>query len=246
MSDDDEYEIPLQDQRVFGSGIKRRRVKFVPSTSGATSSVTSSTTPANSISDMYLRLVLPEGSEDDASIGNANFMVEHNKGEEISVSTCEICNLPLSSPPSAKSTTLRDGVADTGLSTSVPVSTTNPHEASFAHQVCLQHSHPPSHVDRNRKGLAYLSSYGWNPDSRFGLGASGQGIQNPIKVKPKDDKMGIGVVLPPESERRKTEKPTRLDAGKIKKLDEKDRKRTERLRQTFYQNEDVERYLGGG
>jgi hypothetical protein len=100
----------------------------------------------------------------------------------------------------------------------------------LAHQVCLTHSHPPSHLDRNRKGLAYLSSYGWDPDARVGLGASGQGIQYPIKSKPKDDKLGIGVVLPKEADRRKKEKVEKLDAGKIRKLHEKDKKKAERLR----------------
>ena len=121
-----------------------------------------------------------------------------------------------------------------------------PHEASLAHQVCLIPSYPPSHLDRNRKGLAYLSAYGWDPDSRLGLGATGHGIRFPIKTKRKDDKMGIGMVLPKEGDRRKKEKVEKLDAGKIRKLHEKDKKKGEKLRETFYRNDDMARYLGGG
>jgi len=245
MSDEDTYEIPLQDQRVFGAGIKRKRVQFVPSSS-TPSSLPPTGTPAKSVSDFYLKLVLPgdsKGTKDtkdspeaksDTSIG-----LSVSQGEEAANSQiCEICNLPLSA-------TVSGDDAETTDTSSEPVrSKSRPHEASLAHQVCLTHSFPPSHLDRNRKGLAYLSSYGWDPDARFGLGASGQGIQFPIKTKPKDDKMGIGVVLPKKGEIKKKEKLEKLDAGKVKKLYEKDKKKTERLREMFYQSEDVERYLG--
>lgn len=112
--------------------------------------------------------------------------------------------------------------------------------------MCLNHSHPPSHVDRNRKGYTYLSSYGWDPDSRLGLGASGQGIQFPIKTRPKDDKLGIGVVLPKEGEIIKKVKIQKLDAGKVRKMHENDKRKGEKLREMFYRSDDIERYLGGG
>ena len=237
MSDDDTYEIPLQDQRVFGAGIKRKRVKFVPSAASSSAPPTSSGASAQSISDFYLRLVLPSADESPKDTPAASSILPNFDGprpEQPGNQLCEICNLPLATP-------------DGGASEEVdPVAKGRPHEASLAHQVCLTHSHPPSHLDRNRKGLAYLSSYGWDPDARVGLGASGQGIQYPIKPKPKDDKLGIGVVLPKEADRRKKEKVEKLDAGKIRKLHEKDKKKAEKLREMFYRNDDVERYLGGG
>ncbi|PQE16305.1 G-patch domain-containing protein [Rutstroemia sp. NJR-2017a WRK4] len=210
MEDEDTYEIPLQDQRVFGAGIKRKRVQFVPSTSTSSSTLESisnpaSTSSAKSISDLYLRLVLPQDLPD-----------TQDGAQDAQV--CEVCKLPINS--------------DSDAATSSSTSKVRPHEASLAHQ------------DRNRKGLAYLSSYGWDPDARQGLGANGQGIQFPVKTKPKDDKLGIGVVLPKEGERRKKEKPEKLDAGKVRKLYEKDKKRAEKLREMFYRNDDVERYLG--
>ncbi|EPE35746.1 hypothetical protein GLAREA_05084 [Glarea lozoyensis ATCC 20868] len=248
MSDDDEYEIPLQDQRVFGAGIKRKGVKFVPSSLSATADLPSGNTSAKSISDFYLGLVLSSDSKkaDASSKTDGNTELKGQEMGESSVEQiCEVCNLPLLSAPSTSNST-QDGTDSTHSITVSNDNKSHPHEASLAHQLCLAHSHPPSHLDRNRKGLAYLASYGWDPDSRLGLGAAGQGIQFPIKTKPKDDKMGIGVVLPKEAERRRKEKPRGLDAGKIKKLDEKDKKKSARLRQMFYQNDDVERYLGGG
>lgn len=224
MSDDDEYEIPLVDQRVFGAGIKRKRVKFVPSTT-ASSNPTPPGSSAKSVSDHYLSLVLPPQEPDQAQSSKYG-----GSGVEQGASqVCEICKLPLEEA----------STEETELSKS------RPHEASLAHQVCLVHSHPPSHLDRSRKGLAYLSAYGWDPDARVGLGASGQGIQFPIKSKPKDDKLGIGVVVPKEFEKRK-KKEVKLDAGKVRKMQEADRKKGEKLREMFYRNDDVERYLGGG
>jgi hypothetical protein len=261
MSDDDTYEIPLQDQRVFGAGIKRKRVKFVPSACTTSVAPQSSNTPAKSISDFYLKLVLPKDPtsriEDPTSITSL-----HDSASKPSTSTgsaeslqlespepqvCEICSLPLlenelSAPLSA------EDASSSAISSpdQRPPPKPRPHEASLAHQVCLTHSQPPSHLDRNRKGLAYLSSYGWDPDSRLGLGTSGQGIQYPIKTKPKDDKLGIGMVLPREADREQKEKVEKLDAGKVRKLQENDKMKAERLREMFYRHDDVERYLGSG
>ena len=36
----------------------------------------------------------------------------------------------------------------------------------------------------------------------------------------------------------------KLDAGKVRKLEEKDRKKRERLQELFYRSEDLGRYLG--
>lgn len=244
MSDDDTYEVPLQDQRVFGAGIKRKRIKFVPSTEAAASHPPPpSQSSAQTVSNFYMNLVLPGDKTSSTKVFGDESLEDLNcelqEGPTIS-QVCAICKLPFTS----ESTELPN-TDEPSLSSNSTTLRYRPHEASLAHQVCLAHSHPPSHLDRNRKGLAYLSSYGWDPDARTGLGASGQGIQFPIKTKPKDDKMGIGVVLPKEAERRKKEKPKKLDAGKVRKLHEKDRRKAERLREMFYRNDDVERYLGG-
>jgi hypothetical protein len=244
MSDDDTYEIPLQDQRIFGAGIKRKRVKFVPATTGSSNAAPPSNTPASSVSDLYLRLVLPGDTtapQDAQSSAMQTSITTETSAQVLEAGqVCQICNLPL--------TSLQDTIPilEGEALTAFEAPKLRPHEASLAHQVCLTHSHPPSHLDRKRKGLAYLSSYGWDPDARLGLGASGQGIQYPITTKPKDDKLGIGVVLPKDVERMKKVKPVKLDAGKVRRMQEKDKKKAERLREMFYRNEDIERYLGGG
>jgi hypothetical protein len=56
-------------------------------------------------------------------------------------------------------------------------------------------------------------------------------------------------VIPKEMDGRKKErldKREKLDAGRVRKLDDRDRKRREKLQEMFYRSEDVERYLGGG
>ena len=257
MSDGDTYEIPLQDQRVFGAGIKRQRVKFVPSSSCSSTTPIPSLTPAKSVGDLYLSLVLPKDSSSSESSAQsalpspsptafADNGLPNPLNETSDPQVCDICNLPLSSTDEVITSISHypsPQFADPSAQRRSPKP--RPHEASLAHQVCLAHSHPPSHLDRNRKGLAYLSAYGWDPDARQGLGAEGQGIQFPIKTKPKDDKLGIGVVLPKPGEIKKKEKLQKLDAGKVRKLQEREKRKGEKLREMFYQSEDVERYLGG-
>ncbi|KAK0120626.1 hypothetical protein ONS96_010830 [Cadophora gregata f. sp. sojae] len=236
MSDDDSYEIPLQDQRAFGAGIKRQRVKFVPS-SIASTTPSPSNYSGQAVSDLYLKLVLPReqktlSPQPEASNSHENLPSRDSDETQM----CEICSFPLAEA-ATQPTRIQDAEHD---------SKQRPHEASLAHQVCVTHSHPPSHLDRNRKGLTYLSAYGWDPDARCGLGAQGQGIQFPVKTKPKEDKMGIGVVLPKQADRPKKEKIQKMDAGRVRKMYEQDKKKAERLREMFYRNDDVERYLGGG
>ena len=176
----DEYEIPLRDQRFFGAGLKRKRVQFVPSRSQNDSVQSSPATPNVSAATQYLSIVLKKPAEADRAasappenivtasenqISGAEQMVETSGNQ--TDRTCEICKRPVA-------------VQDTAAQ----------HETSIAHQICLEHSHPPSHVDRRRKGLAVLESQGWDPDSRKGLGAGGAGILHPIKAKENESRAG--------------------------------------------------------
>ncbi|KAF5722780.1 G-patch domain-containing protein [Fusarium mundagurra] len=113
----------------------------------------------------------------------------------------------------------------------LPISSTSqPHEASFAHQVSLTHSHPPSALDRSRMGLKALKSQGWDPDARRGLGREGEGMRYPIKVVAKEDTLGIGATIPKEiQEKKKEEKPRPLNRKEAKQLAAKERQRHERL-----------------
>jgi hypothetical protein len=257
MPDEDEYEVPLQDQRLFGAGIKRQRVKFVPSSSACSTDPAVSAESVKSISGLYLSMVLPKDapSSENSVLLSLPSPTPSAFAEEVLPSTnetsdpqmCEICKLPLSTSDEKVNPPFQDNFSPSAdLQTQLPRRKPRPHEASIAHQVCIMHSHPPSHLDRSRKGLAYLSVYGWDPDSRKGLGVEGQGIKFPIKAKPKDDRLGIGAVLPKPGDFKKKEKPQKLDAGKIRKLQERDKRKGEKLRELFYRSEDVERYLGGG
>ncbi|EMC91658.1 hypothetical protein BAUCODRAFT_79319 [Baudoinia panamericana UAMH 10762] len=199
--DDDEYEIPLRDQRYFGSGVKRKRIQFVPSTPGT--SIRSLPSPSvASAADRYLAIVLKRPQ------------VATTAHEE---NLCDICHLP------------------------VAVSDATRHKTSIAHQVCLQHSHPPSDVDRTRKGLAVLERQGWDPDSRLGLGAAGDGRLHPVKAVENADRLGLGAN---REKVKKSERPAKLDAGKVKLLEKAKQKEAEALRNAFYRSEEVERYLG--
>ncbi|KAI5920198.1 hypothetical protein F4810DRAFT_683783 [Camillea tinctor] len=231
-SDHDEYDdVPLQHKRPFGSGLKRKRVVFVPASSGPLNSTEENTTPkpSKSVSDLYLSIVLPKETSTAAA---------KEQADKDAPKICEVCSLPVNENENAKL-----GTIDTGKTEEK--TTSRPHEASIAHQVCMTHSHPPSAVDRSRMGLGVLQSQGWDLDSRRGLGALEQGMQHPIKVTPKNDNLGIGVKVPKNLPPKK-EKVQKLDAKKVRKMAEEDKRRHERLRHQFYGNSEVEKYLGPG
>ena len=228
---DDEDSTPFEVQRLFGAGIKRKRVDFVPAGALSTAAPRETNQPTFT-GDQYLSLVLKndllskDSSKTDIDVSDGpESTLQDQAGSKGAV--CEICNLPFNGSDDAIT------------------SPTRPHEASIAHQVCLKHSYPPSHLDRERQGLKYLSSYGWDPDSRLGLGTTGEGIRAPIKAKVKNDTVGLGVEL--REPRNKPEKKTeRLDAKKVRKKELEDRRKREKLQQIFYGNDDVEKYLGSG
>ncbi|KAK8118731.1 uncharacterized protein PG998_003357 [Apiospora kogelbergensis] len=173
--DDDEDDIRLEHKKPFSAGLRRKLIQFVPASTEEISSTEQSrpaSTPAKSIQDIYLNIVMPPR---DTASAPPESPEPH--------SLCELCQLPLGEGEIAK------------------------HEISIAHQVCLEHSHPPSALDRSRMGLAVLQSQGWDPDARKGLGASQQGVQYPIKAKQKEDTLGIGVEVPKDLEKWKKEKP---------------------------------------
>ncbi|KAI1825285.1 hypothetical protein F4861DRAFT_502300, partial [Xylaria intraflava] len=225
-ADHDEYEeVPLQHKRPFGSGLKRKRVVFVAASSDDASSVDKSKPPApsKSVSDIYLSIVLPKEADEAASTEHA-----HAPGPNI----CDICRLPMNEDSHVV------GPGDSSV---------RPHEASIAHQVCMSHSHPPSSLDRSRMGLGVLQAQGWDPDARAGLGAFNQGISFPIKAKPKNNTLGLGVEVPRDlitEQKTSKRRPKMLDAKKVRKMAAQDKKRHEQLRHQFYGNSEVEKYLG--
>ncbi|KAJ6019661.1 hypothetical protein N7499_009373 [Penicillium canescens] len=256
--DEEDYFLPPEQQRPFTSGVRRKRVKFVRSSDlDTTTTPASSATSGASIADTYLSIVMkqptpktspstptpreqsppPRTTQSAPPPTEATFPppAEEPEAELQPTKTsqpdthCEICNLPLAT-----------------------IQTDQPHEASLAHQVCLTHSHPPSHLDRTRQGLRYLSTYGWDPDSRRGLGAPGrEGIREPLKPRPKNDTAGLGTGLDADGDRLPPKPPPlpkvqKLNAKQTAKKAAEDRARGERMRKLLFSNDEVLKYLGEG
>ncbi|KAI7467555.1 hypothetical protein KC364_g7625, partial [Hortaea werneckii] len=245
-AEEDEYEIPLRDQRYFGAGIKRKRIQFVPSSSThdhqQSTSLPTTPTSSSSAADKYLSIVLKNNT------------------------TKEDFERPTSAPPTQDESTPRppslhaktDNNASSTITTTIeptpcptchrpiPPGQEVAHQSSLTHQIALTHSHPPSHLDRKRKGLAVLESQGWDPDSRVGLGADGNtGRLYPVQAREKKDRVGLGGTIHVEAAMGKGEKKAeKLDAGRMRERDQEGRKKAEGLRNAFYRSEEVERYLG--
>lgn len=219
--EDDEYFLPLQDQQIFGAGIKRKRVQFVRA--GSEPTHPSQAYPNPGLGDRYLSIVLPQNPEtsENGEERPPGVEKEITANDEV---LCALCHLPIT--PATSRTPAK------------------PHESSLAHQVCLAHSHPPSHLDREHIGLRYLSSYGWDPDARRGLGATETGISFPIKGKIKNDTVGLGVT---DRDRVRVQKESkvkaRLNAKQMRKQDVAGKQREMQLRDAFY-GKDLEAYLG--
>jgi G-patch domain len=125
----------------------------------------------------------------------------------------------------------------------LPLDAGDGHATSIAHQACLRHTHPPSALDRRRKGLAYLESYGWDPDGRRGLGAErSDGILFPIKPREKQGRAGVGA--PELAKKAEAPKVQKAGAKQARKVAAKDKEVRERLQRMFYADEQVEKYLG--
>ncbi|KAK6363476.1 hypothetical protein TWF730_000908 [Orbilia blumenaviensis] len=66
------------------------------------------------------------------------------------------------------------------------------HVRTTAHMFSSKHSKTPHHWNRQSEGYKHMVKLGWDPDSRDGLGAKGQGTRYPVKATPKKDNLGIG------------------------------------------------------
>lgn len=254
LDDDyDTYDVPLHKKQPFGAGISRQPVAFVRASSGtldSTSGETQAKAPSKSMGDTYLGIVMQKrpGTEAAATTTASSPMVPRAPGS----ATCEVCNLPLNTQHSDHAqddTAARAASEPPGNGSGAP---RQPHEASLVHQIRLAHSHPPSALDRSRMGLRHLSSRGWDPDSRRGLGAEEQGVRAPLRVRPKEDTLGVGAVVAPEAvagavdrKKNKAEGPKKtLDAKGVRKMQAREKKRHESLTRAFYASSDLEKYLG--
>ena len=64
---------------------------------------------------------------------------------------------------------------------------------------------------------------------------------HPIKAKENPERVGLGGKL---AEMKLKQKPTKLDAGKVRLKEKEGKKKAELLRNAFYRSEEVEKYLG--
>jgi len=228
---DNEYYLPLVDQRVFGAGIKRKRVAFVPAKNDETSSSIPTAKPSNA-ANRYLSIVMKTAEPESETPSTVK---SETKEQAVPLPlTCEICGQKVSE----------------GRGVSV-----NSHETSIAHQMCLEHSHPPSHLDRSHVSLKYLQEYGWDPDARGGLGARREGIRVPIKAKQKNDSAGLGLLQNDGDnsnearQKRKVDSKenhtdvVKLNAKEVRRMEEGKSRRAEKLHRSVY-GEDLSRYLG--
>jgi len=242
--DDDEYEIPLRDQRYFGAGLKRKRVRFVASTEQAQhiASLPASSKPTSSAADRYLAIVLGQSNTAEwaasapASTSEEPEAPASKKAKESDTTSEDTISEDI--VPTAETSDLYCDVCNCKLAADTSKAA---HERSIAHQISHQHSHPPSHLDRSRKGLAVLRDHGWDPDSRLGLGAKGEGILQPIKAMDNPHRAGVGAKLAPVQAK---EKSVKLDAGKVRLMEQEGKKKAEKLRNSFYMSDDVQKYLG--
>ena len=210
-------------QRFFGTGSKRKRIDFVAA-AAPTQDLAPRTAPPTSAGDRYLGIVLTNPAPVEVPNCGRNATQQQLDSRR---ALCEFCGLPIDILGDATSTASAN------------------HESTIAHMVCLTHSHPPSHLDRSRQGLKYLSSYGWDPNSREGLGPTGEGIRAPIKAMIKNDTVGLGVKMKGDK-KTPDAKVQKLDAKRLRKKDVEDRRKWERLQDLFYRNNDVEKYIGCG
>lgn len=240
-SDHEEHDdIPLHHKRAFGAGLKRKKVEFVRAQDPDDYiSTLPSTRPTNSVvGDLYASIVLGSSSSNssvpdrtkaistDAENGRAESTSDHPSAQQ-PVATCPVCSLAITT-------------------------TVEAHEASLAHQVSLEHSHPPSALDRSRMGLRALASQGWDPDARVGLGrAGGEGARYPIRVTPKEDVLGVGATLPERTdEDRKAEAAAKearrqLTTKERKARAKEERDRAARFQAEIYGRQDLDRLLKG-
>ncbi|KAJ6788999.1 hypothetical protein PWT90_11035 [Aphanocladium album] len=233
---EEQDEIPLHHKRAFGSGLKRKKVEFVRAQDPDDYiSTLPSTKPTSSVvGDLYASIVLGKSSSaerteetDQAKAGSAESTTGSDRKPAAEPLICPICSLEITT-------------------------TLEAHEASLAHQVSLEHSHPPSALDRSRMGMRALASQGWDPDARVGLGREGEGTRYPIKVTPKEDVLGIGASVPEKTEAQKKaeaearEAKRQLTAKERKARAVEERQRAAKLQAEIYGRQDFDKYLKGG
>ncbi|EPE02529.1 g-patch domain containing protein [Ophiostoma piceae UAMH 11346] len=220
LNEDGASDVPLHRLPGFGTGLHRQRVTFVKAGEAPVDKpATPATSGGGSVSDVYLSIVM-----------GGSIKTAKEEGTKAASAVCEICRLPTT--PSASSSS----------SSSAP----NHHDACLVHQVALEHSKPPSSLDRGRFGLAIMSAQGWDPDSGRGLGRDQQGMPYPIEAKKRLERQALGDKRKDDKTKNGAKKTldTRPRTKKdIKRMEEEKRRRHNRLHEQIMGNSDLDKYL---
>ncbi|RPA85064.1 hypothetical protein BJ508DRAFT_12608 [Ascobolus immersus RN42] len=169
----------------YGSALKIGKLEFVPASGDGDDVASTNTTSKRSgleVKNTYLSIVLGKRKEALDAAGERSSSAPPVVGEKDgqAESETQTTSLPSTPPPICPECNL-------------PItSTPRKHETSMAHLCSLPHSLPPHHYNRASIGLRYLEEQGWDANARVGLGARGEGITAPIKVKEKKDRLGVG------------------------------------------------------
>ncbi|RPB04273.1 hypothetical protein L873DRAFT_1786506 [Choiromyces venosus 120613-1] len=226
--EEEEEEAPdWRTQAPYGSGIRRKRVAFVPASDSAdleTVAPKPSKLTGSEASSLYLSLVglsskTPSTSTSTAVSSPSSDPEPSNSSKDLPI--CEICSLLITDE--------------------------HTHEKSTAHQYALPHSHPPHHYDRSSLGLKVLMDSGWDPDERKGLGKEGEGMRYPIKPVPKHDNLGVGVKRKKGGKKGAAEEKVKKVVGvkEARKMDTRAKARRANLMREMGGGIDVEAILNG-
>ncbi|CAK7565542.1 MAG: hypothetical protein SEPTF4163_003459 [Sporothrix epigloea] len=235
-NDDDALDTPLHRLPGFGTGLHRKRVAFVK----AGEVPATKTSPADSlsggaVSDLYLSIVMGQAKEPQES-KKTETVNPTAKGSADETAACQVCRLPLTTTASVAA---------------------HHHETCLVHQVSLDHSKPPSALDRSRFGLAIMSAHGWDPDSGRGLGANQQGMPYPVEARLRPERQALGDA---SANGTKGHSSTRRSAGtapldqapahkrhhtrkQLRAMEEDRRRRHDRLREQIMGSRDLDKYL---
>ncbi|KAJ5558262.1 hypothetical protein N7535_008476 [Penicillium sp. DV-2018c] len=255
-SDDEDYYLPPEQVRPFTSGVRRKRVQFVRSsdldtTTTATPSETTTTNTKYQYSTKYTNpsTAIAITTTNPPTIRATSRYQPRNRNHPTTRTLLLLLEdmRNLQSPPRPNANHPKHRLTNKSKSKSKSKSTqtqTPPSPRSIPSPPTLPNPlPPPSHLDRTRAGLRYLSTYGWDPDSRLGLGAAGrEGIREPIKPRVKHDTAGLGTGLDEDGDRvrsdripvpAKVQKKKQLNAKQVRKSVIEERRRAERLRRVF-------------
>ncbi|CAK7263086.1 hypothetical protein SEPCBS57363_000389 [Sporothrix epigloea] len=230
-NDDGALDTPLHHLPGFGTGLHRKRVAFVKAGEApATKRTPADSLSGGAVSNLYLSIVMGQAKElkELKKTVTPNPTVDESADEPADeTADCQVCRLPLTTTASAAA---------------------HRHETCLVHQVSLDHSKPPSALDRNRFGLAIMSAHGWDPDSGRGLGVNQQGMPYPVEARLRPERQALGDTtsvngIKGHSSPRRPAHKRNHTRKQLRAMEEDRRRRHDRLREQIMGSRDLDKYL---